>query len=194
MKTNTSNKVKSMTIAALLSAIGIMIPMFAPSIRIEPASFTLASHVPVFIAMFISPPVAISVALISSFGFLIAGFLPVVVLRALTHLIFATIGAFILKKNGKILKSVKSTVLFAIFISAIHAVAEVTAVSLFYLVVGMPDAFKEKGYFVAVFGFVGLGTFIHSLIDFSIATVIWKALQHIVTIPTSARIRMNSSK
>jgi niacin transporter len=57
---NNNNKVKTMTIAALLSAIGIIIPMFSPiKLVIEPASFTFASHVPIFIAMFISPVVAI---------------------------------------------------------------------------------------------------------------------------------------
>ena len=188
MKTNNSNKIKFMTIAALLCALGIMIPMFAPKIPMEPASFTLASHVPIFIAMFISPPVAITVALITSFGFLIAGFLPVVVLRALTHIIFATIGSFILKKNGRMLLSVKSTVLFAVFIAFIHALAEVAVVTWFYWG-GDLAAYQEKGYLITVVGLVGVGGFIHSLIDFSLATIVWKALQHVVTIPASAKMR-----
>ena len=51
-----------MVLAALLSAIGILIPIIMPfKITIEPASFTLASHVPMFIAMYISPVVAIIV-------------------------------------------------------------------------------------------------------------------------------------
>ena len=45
--------------------------MVMPRITIGPASFTLASHVPVFIAMFISPVVAIAVSLGTGFGFLI---------------------------------------------------------------------------------------------------------------------------
>ena len=58
-----TNSVKRLTISALLIAMGIIIPMVMPRITIGPASFTLASHVPVFIAMFISPVVAIAVSL-----------------------------------------------------------------------------------------------------------------------------------
>lgn len=64
-----TNSVKRLTISALLIAMGIIIPMVMPRITIGPASFTLASHVPVFIAMFISPVVAIAVSLGTGFGF-----------------------------------------------------------------------------------------------------------------------------
>ena len=46
--------VRSLTISALLIAMGVIIPMVMPKIMIPPASFTLASHVPIFIAMFFS--------------------------------------------------------------------------------------------------------------------------------------------
>lgn len=184
---NQRNKVQTMTVAALLSAIGIIIPMFAPKIMIEPASFTLASHVPVFIAMFISPYVAIAVAIISAIGFLMAGFPIVVVLRAFSHIVFATIGAFILKKNGKLLQSVKMTVLFGLFVSLIHAVFEVGVVTFFYWGSGMTSAYYEKGYLITVIGLVGLGTIIHSMVDFAIALFVWKPLQSIVTIPASVK-------
>jgi niacin transporter len=187
MTTNTTNKVKIMTIAALLSALGIAIPMFAPKIIIEPASFTLASHVAVFIAMFISPVVAIAVALISSIGFFIGGFPLVVVLRASTHLIFATLGALILKKNNNILLSAKTSVPFAIFISLIHAIAEVSIVSLYYFGTGA----TISPYFIFVL--VGVGTFIHSLIDFSIASFVWVPLQHVITIPANAKIKRTAA-
>ena len=68
-----TNSVKRLTISALLIAMGIIIPMVMPRITIGPASFTLASHVPVFIAMFISPVVAIAVSLGTGFGFFFAG-------------------------------------------------------------------------------------------------------------------------
>ena len=185
MNNNISKKVLLTCIAGLLSAIGILIPMFAPKIIIEPASFTLASHVAIFIAMFISPVMAVSVALISSFGFFIAGFPLVVVLRALTHLIFASIGALILKKNNNILLSMKTMVPFALFISLIHAVAEVTVVSLYYLGTGS----TTSSYYI--FALVGLGTIIHSMIDFSIATFVWVPLQHVIAIPANAKVRRN---
>ena len=181
--TKTTNKVMVICIAGLLSAIGILIPMFAPKIVIEPASFTLASHVAIFIAMFISPEIAISVALISSFGFFIAGFPLVVVLLALTHLIFATTGAFVLKKHNNILLSPKTMIPFALLISILHAVAEVTVVSLYYLGTGA----SMSMYYI--FGLVGIGTIIHSLVDFSIALLVWSPLQSVITIPTNAKIR-----
>lgn len=181
--TKTTNKVMVICIAGLLSAIGILIPMFAPKIVIEPASFTLASHVAIFIAMFISPEMAISVALISSFGFFIAGFPLVVVLRALTHLIFATTGAFVLKKHNNILLSAKTMIPFALLISLLHAVAEVTVVSFYYLGTGA----SMSMYYI--FGLVGIGTIIHSLVDFSIALLVWSPLQSVITIPANAKIR-----
>lgn len=184
------NKVKTMTISALLSALGILIPMIFPGIKLEPASYTLASHVPVFIAMFISPTVAAFVAAVSTFGFFIAGFPIVIVLRAMTHLIFALIGAFILKSNKHVFSSIKSTTLYGIIISLIHGIAEVAVVTYFYQVSSMSELYYEKGYLVSVVLLVGLGTVIHSMLDFYIALFIWKPLQQVISIPANARIKI----
>lgn len=182
------NKVKSMTIAALLCAVGIMIPMFFPKIIIGPASFTLASHVPIFIAMFISPGVTLSVALITGFGFLFAGVFPIIiVLRAFTHLLFAGVGSLILKKNNQILFSFRSASLYALAISIIHAVAEVIVVSYFFFT--NPEDYTQS-YLYIVLLMVGLGTVIHSLVDFMIAVVVWKPLQSVISIPANAKIKV----
>lgn len=88
------NHTKQLAFTAILVAFGILIPMIMPvKIIIGPASFTLASHVPLFLAIFISPTVAALVALGTSLGFLLAGFPIVIVLRALSHLIFALVAA-----------------------------------------------------------------------------------------------------
>lgn len=184
---NSLNKVKSMTIAALLCAVGIMIPMFFPKIIIGPASFTLASHVPILIAMFISPTVAISVALITGFGFLFAGFPLIIVFRALTHLVFAGVGSFMLKKNNQFLLTFRSASLYALLISVIHAVAEVIVVSYFFFT--NPEDYTQS-YFYIVLVMVGAGTLIHSLIDFMIAVFVWKPLQHVISIPANAKIKL----
>lgn len=190
MRQNNSYKLLSMVIAALLCAIGIIIPMFSPlKILLEPASFTLASHVPIFIAMFLSPMIAISVALITGFGFLFAGFPIVVVLRALTHIVFAAVGSVILKKKGNILHSTSSTVLFALGVSLIHAISEVIVVTIFYWGNQMSEIYYNKGYLVTVVGLVGIGTVIHSIVDFGIASFVWKPLKHIVSIPVSASFK-----
>lgn len=183
-----NNKLQLMIIAALLSAIGIVIPMFAPKIVLEPASFTLASHVPAFIAMFISPVTAVSVALITSFGFLFAGYPIVVVLRALTHIVFVLVGALVLKKHGSILLSTKSNLIFGSIIGFIHALCEVVVVTFFYLGSGMASAYYEKGYVLSVIILVGLGTVIHSMVDYTIAVFVWKPLQYVITIPVNAKI------
>lgn len=65
------NRVRQLTISALLIAMGILIPMVMPKIVIGPASFTLASHVPLMIAMFFSPGMAVAVALGTAFGFFV---------------------------------------------------------------------------------------------------------------------------
>ncbi|MFR3727588.1 hypothetical protein [Lacrimispora sp.] len=183
---NSKNPIQKMTIAAALSAIGILIPMFAPKFILEPASYTLASHVPIFIAMFLSPYIAISVALISAMGFLLAGIFPIaVVLRALSHIVFVVIGSFMLKRNPNLLSTGKGTVLFSFLMAVIHSVSEVTVVTLFYWGNEMSSAYYDKGYLFSVILLVGVGTVIHSMIDFSIAYAIWKPIQRVVNIPVS---------
>lgn len=184
---NGKKSILTMTLTGLLCAIGIIIPMFAPKIVIPPASYTLASHVAIFIAMFISPIVAIPVALITSLGFFIAGFPLIVVLRALSHIVFVTIGSFILKKNKKVFSTLTGTVFFGLIMAVIHAACEVLVVTYFYWGNNVQDIYYQKGYLFTVVGLVGLGTIIHSMIDFGISVVIWEPLQKIVTIPVSVR-------
>ena len=102
------NTILKIVMAGLLTAVGILIPMISPlKIVIPPASFTVASHVAVFIAMFISPAVGIAVALGTTLGFLIGGFPVEIVLRALTHVVFTTVGSLWIKKNPSLLSSWK---------------------------------------------------------------------------------------
>ena len=50
-----STMYRNLTITALLMALAIMIPIMMPlKVVIPPASYTLASHVPIFLAMFLS--------------------------------------------------------------------------------------------------------------------------------------------
>ncbi|MGX8700399.1 hypothetical protein [Caproiciproducens sp.] len=184
---NRETKLISMVIAALLCAIGIIIPMFAPKIILEPASFTLASHVPIFIALFISPPVAAAVSVGTAFGFFFAGFPIVVVLRAFSHLFFALTGAFLLKRKEDMLASVGTATMFGLLLALIHAVSEVTVVTLFYFGNNMPKNYYANGYFMSVILLVGVGTIVHSMIDFGIALFVWKPLSRVISIPVSAK-------
>ena len=62
----------------------------------HPASYTLASHVPIFLAMFLSRKMAACVVIGSTLGFFVAGFPIVIVMRAASHIIFALMGLTIL--------------------------------------------------------------------------------------------------
>lgn len=175
---NTSQRVHRMTLAAVLCAVGIIIPIIMPlKIIIEPASFTFASHVPIFIAMFISPFTALSVAVITTFGFLFAGFPLVIVLRAATHVIFAFGGAMFLRNRRQILDSLPKVILFAFVLSVIHGLCEVAVVTPFYISSSLKEAFYTQGFMLSVLGLVGAGTVVHSMVDFFLALLIWKPLR-----------------
>ena len=186
-----TNSVKRLTISALLIAMGIIIPMVMPRITIGPASFTLASHVPVFIAMFISPVVAIAVSLGTGFGFFLSA-TPIIALRALSHLIFAVIGAVILQKHPEILinKEGKFTLLngklqlFNVGIGVIHSAAELVVVSVFYTMGNLPGTYYTACFMYSIFLLMGVGGLIHSLVDFSIAYFLASTLSKHVDIPT----------
>lgn len=171
-----TSSVKQITIAALLTAVGIVIPLISPfRLVLEPASFTLASHVPIFLAMFISPGTAAAVAAGSALGFFLT-YPPVVGLRAASHIIFVLVGAFLLKKYPSILTKPATLLPFALFISILHAVCELGVVTAFYTLGTASPAYYENGYFYSVFVLVGVGTVIHSMVDFFIALFIAKAL------------------
>jgi len=170
--------IQTLTLSGLLIAIGIVIPMFSPvKIVIEPASFTLASHVAIFIAMFISPAVAVVVAIGTTAGFFLGSFPVIIVLRAATHVIFVTLGAFYLHKISKNELSAIRLRIFSFFIALIHALAEVIIVSAFYFGGNISDAYQTQGFFMSVFVLVGLGTVAHGMADFEIARLIIYPLQ-----------------
>lgn len=172
---NTKTKVQNMTLAGLLCGIGILIPMISPiKIPIGPfGSVTLASHVAIFIAMFLSPITALCVALGTTVGFFFNFPLPVV-MRALSHVIFAVLGAGYIKKYPDVLLNAKHALILSVLIALIHAVCEVIAIMPFFL--GGNFA-AGKGLLYGVLLPVGVVTMIHSLIDFGIAIAIWKALE-----------------
>lgn len=175
MRQNSS--VQKLTVAALLIAIGIVIPMFSPlKIVLEPASFTLASHVPIFISMFISPVVALAVTAGTTLGFFLGGFPLVVVLRAASQVVFAFVGALYLQRNPKILASVPQLISFSFLLGLLHAACEVAVVSAFYAAGGMGGLYYEKGFLLSVMGLVGAGTVVHSMVDFAIAVVLLRVL------------------
>ena len=173
MKPKTKNQF--ITLTALFTALAIVIPMIMPvKIIIPPASYSLASHVPIFLAMFISPLMTLVVILGSTFGFLAAGYPIVIVLRALSHLFFGLLGALYLRKYPKTLDKPIQTWILNIILAFVHAIAEVLACLIFYASTSFPE-----NMFYLLFILVGVGTIIHSIVDFIIAQFIYKTLQKI---------------
>lgn len=156
---------KKITQTALLTALAIVIPMIMPfKLVIGPASYTLASHVPIFLAMFISPLVAVIVAIGAATGFLFSGLPLVVTMRALSHVIFAYIGA-------NTFSSAKHLLIFSFVINIIHALAEVIVVFV------MTDMGSTANYFYTLIVLVGIGTLIHGMVDFEIANFVRKRVK-----------------
>ncbi|MGK0552823.1 hypothetical protein ACSFB8_12235 [Enterococcus faecalis] len=197
-----NRSVRQITISALLIAMGIIIPMVMPRFTVGPASFTLASHVPVFVAMFISPAVAIAVSLGTGFGFFLSA-TPIIALRALSHLLFAIIGAIVLQKYPHILINKKrhftlwngSLQFFNFWIALIHSAAELAVVSAFYTLGNLPETYYTQGYMYSIFLLMGLGGVIHSLVDFSIAYFLAAILSKQMDIPafTAAKKQIDTT-
>ena len=123
------------------------------------------------IAMFISPKVAIAVALGTTLGFFMAGFPLVVVLRAFSHVLFASIGAFYLVKKPNVFNKVSSTVLFSVALALIHALGEVIVVIPFYI-----NTMSIADLFYMLFVLVGIGTILHALFDTVVSLLVWKVV------------------
>ena len=174
---STTKKIHTMALSALLIAVGVVIPMFMPiKLVIPPASFTLASHVAIIVALFVSPFVAITVALGTTLGFLVGGFPIAVVLRALSHVVWAAFGAWYLKRDSELFQSRKKSLMFIFMIGLLHAICEVIIILPLYFSHALPEANYAQGFLYSIFTLVGIGTLIHSTVDFVISLGVWKVL------------------
>ena len=164
-------KIQMMSITAMLIAVGVLIPMYSPvKIMLEPMSFTLGSHIAIMIAMFVSPLSALGVALGTTAGFYLAGFTLPVVLRALTHVVWAYAGALYLKKHPDLFQSPAKTLVFNLAVAIVHAVLEVIIVMPLY------TGYDASQLFYLLFVLVGVGSVVHSTVDFVLSLAVWKAV------------------
>lgn len=184
-----NSKIHLMVVAALLCAIGIIIPMFAPKIVLEPASFTLASHVAIIIAMFVSPSVALFVAIGTILGFFMAGFPIVVVVRALTQVVWVFLGSIYLQKHPKTMTSWPKMLVFLLVIGIVHGGLEMISVCPFYFNNALSSTYYQEGFVTAILGLVGVGTVIHTFVDFAISLFVYKALLSIRNIKQVYQIK-----
>ena len=170
-----SKSTQNLTITGLLTAIGIFIPLIMPfKVVIGPASFTLGSHVPVNMAMFRKPSTAAIVAVGTAIGFMMAGFPIIIVARALTHLVFAALGAFYLQKAPRTLVKTSSRTIFSLIINSIHGLGEVAIV---YILTATGVTPPSDGFMYTLIVLIGIGTLIHGMVDFEIAYQITKAIE-----------------
>lgn len=151
-------RVRKMVFAAVLTAIAIIIPTQFGFLKIVigPFTATIASHVPMFLAMLISPSVAIFVGLGSALGFFITTPL-VVAARASMHIIVGYIGAKIVEKDKNFKKSIAIT-------APIHGILEGLIV--------IPFGFSVYQFIVVV----AVGTILHHFVDGTISYALAKAL------------------
>jgi len=153
-------KMKELVYAALLTAMALMIPLaFGNYLRIyiPPFSATLASHLPVFLSMLISPFAAVFVGLGSALGFfLVTG--PVIGARAAIHILFGGAGALLIKKGY-------SFKLALFLIIPIHAIGEALVVLPFGFSLG------DAGIIV------GVGTALHHIADAFLAVAVYELLK-----------------
>lgn len=174
---NTKFNMKNIVISGLLCAIGIVVPMFMPRVTLGPMSFTLASHVAVFIAMFISPMTAVVVSIGTTLGFFLTA-PPIIALRAASHIVFAYLGAIYLKKKPDTLNHTVPVLVWGVVMAIIHAVSEVLVVTPVFLGGSMfSEAQLASGFFMSVVVLVGFGTLIHSMIDLIISLLVWKPIE-----------------
>ncbi|MGH2332035.1 ECF transporter S component [Thermoanaerobacter mathranii] len=156
-------KTREITIGGLLAALALVIPLAfggVLGIVIPPFSATLASHVPVMLAILISPATAVFVGVVSAIGFLIK-LGPVIAARAAVHAVFGYVGAKMMQRRYSFPVALAVTL-------PIHAVLEAIVV--------MPFGFD----FYKAFVVVEVGTILHHTIDSVIALVVFYALNPIL--------------
>lgn len=167
---NTAIKTRDMVISALLIAIGILIPMIFTGlpfrIIVGPYSATLMAHVPVIIAMFISPLTAAFTAVGTTIGFFFTA--PIVVaVRAASHIVFAIVGTLLIKRGAKAIP-------ICLVTGIIHAVIEGIVVMIFFTG-GLST--PASGYSITALVWITvIGTFAHHIVDFIISYIVGRGL------------------
>lgn len=163
-----NNKTRELVLAAILTALAIIITYSPVKLNLVFFTLTIGAHVPTMLAMFISPWVAVMTVIGSCIGFFMAIPSPnnlLVVARAALHIIFVCVGMKMLKKNANIF-------LVIIVTSLLHSFAEGIIV---YLLTPVIIQDTETAPLVA--GWIALaGTFVHHYIDSAITAPILFAL------------------
>ena len=164
-----NKRTKEMVMAAILTALSIIITYSPVKLVLPFFTLTVGAHIPTLIAMFISPWVTAMTVIGSCIGFLMTIPAPssiIVVTRAATHIFFAIAGYNMIKKNSLPL------VVVVLIIAVIHAIFEGVSVYILtpLIVTGDTTATAAAGIALA-------GTFVHHLLDSAICVPILIALK-----------------
>lgn len=150
---------RDLAFGALLVALSLAIPLAWGGflmVAIPPFSATLASHVPVFLSMLISPAVAVMVGFGSAVGFTLR-LTPVIGARAAMHIAVGYLGA-------RLVRSGRPYWLVLLMVLPLHAFMEALIV--------LPFGFSLHRAGVVV----GVGTALHHLVDASISLALVRVL------------------
>lgn len=159
--------VKNIVIAGILTAFALVIPMFPFKLPLPaPFSVTFAAHVPTLLAMFFSPWVAVCTVIGSALGFLFAMPDPIIAMRAASHIIFALVGAYMLKNK-------KNPYLVFVICAILHGLGEAAVVYLIGPLYGFAQSTSLSYLFGTVFGI----TVFHHAVDCVITVVLVIALE-----------------
>lgn len=146
-----------------------MLPTFMPTVDVGIWSLTLLSHVPLMLAMFISPVSAVFVAIATAFAFFFKVPNMLVFIRACSHLVFAVPFSMLIMRNIGTKRA--SILIFAVLINLVHAAAEVIAVIAGVKLFGLSGDVGINNLFL----FVMLGTFLHGLFDYIVSLLMYRA-------------------
>ena len=89
-------------------------------------------------------------------------------LRAFSHTLFRHFGSLLSSKHPQTLDNPKSSLIFNFILGLVHAIAEVFACIIFYAGTGT----NVENMFYVLFVLVGIGTIIHSMVDYYIALAV----------------------
>lgn len=160
-----NNRTRELTLAAILTALSVLITFSPVKINLVFFTLTIGSHVPTMLAMFISPWVAVMTIIGSCLGFFFSTGNILVVIRAAFHILFVLVGMQMLKKNSNIF-------LIIVLTSLTHALAEGIVV---YLLT--PILVPNSTTVPLMAGWIAFaGTFVHHYLDSAVATPILFAL------------------
>ena len=181
-----NKKTRELTLAAILTALSILITYSPVKLVLPFFTLTLGAHVPTLLAMFVSPWVTIMTVIGSCRGFFMTIPAPnaiIVVTRAATHLVFALLGYQMIKKNWNIW-------LIILVTAFIHALTEGVTV---YLLT--PIILKGEQAAITAAAIAFSGTALHHLIDCAITAPIAAALGRgkVIQLPQIFKSRSNSN-